>query len=58
MKTYHVELKRTSYVNLTIEAESEDEAENLAWKEIDQLYYRDDGSWELESIEVNQGETV
>lgn len=58
MKTYHVELKRTSYVNLTIEAESEDEAENLAWKEIDQNYYRDDGSWELESIEINQGETV
>lgn len=58
MKTYHIELKRTSYLNLTIEAESEDEAENLAWKEIDQLYYRDDGSWELESIEVNQGETV
>ena len=58
MKTYHIELKRTSYVNLTIEAESEDEAENLAWKEIDKNYYRDDGSWELESIEVNQGETV
>lgn len=58
MKTYHIELKRTSYVNLTIEAESEDEAENLAWKEIDKNYYRDDGSWELESIEVNQGETA
>lgn len=58
MKTYHVELKRTSYVNLTIEAESEDEAKNLAWKEIDKNYYRDDGSWELESIEVNQGEAV
>jgi hypothetical protein len=58
MKTYYIELKRTSYVNLTIEAESEDEAENLAWKEIDKNYYRDDGSWELESIEVNQGETV
>lgn len=53
MKTYHVELKRTSYVNLTIEAESEDEAEDLAWKEIDKNYYRDDGSWELESIEIN-----
>lgn len=58
MKTYHVELKRTSYVNLTIEAESEDEAENLAWKEIDQNYYREDGSWEMESIEINQGETA
>lgn len=58
MKTYHIELKRTSYVNLTIEAESEDEAENLAWREIDLNFYRDDGSWELESIEINQGETA
>ena len=58
MKTYQVELKRTSYVNITVEAESEEEAEQLAWKQIDQDYYRDDGSWEIESIELNQGETA
>jgi len=51
MKTYQIELKRTTYVNLTIEAESEDEAEELAWKDVDQNYYRDDGSWEIESVE-------
>jgi hypothetical protein len=51
MKTYQIEMKRTSYVTLTIEAENEDEAEALAWKQVDQDYYRDDGYWDLESIE-------
>jgi hypothetical protein len=51
MKTYQIELKRTSYINLTIEAENEDEAEALAWTQVDQNYYRDDGNWEVESIE-------
>ena len=52
MKTYQVELKRTSYVNIEIEAESQDDAEALAWKQIEQNYYRDDGSWEIETIEL------
>ena len=52
MKTYQIELKRTSYINLTIEAENEDEAEALAWKQVDQDYYRDDGAWDIESIEL------
>jgi hypothetical protein len=52
MKTYQIELKRTSYVNLTIEADNADEAEALAWKEIDHNYYRDDGNWDIESIEL------
>lgn len=51
MKTYQIELKRTSYINIEIEAESQDEAEALAWKQIDQDYYRDDGHWDIESIE-------
>ena len=53
MKTYQIELKRTSYVNLTIEAENEDEAEALAWKQVDQDYYRDDGAWDIEYIEID-----
>ena len=53
MKTYQIELKRTSYVNLTIEAENEDEAEALAWKQVDQDYYREDGAWDIESIEID-----
>ena len=60
MKTYQIELKRTSYVNITVEAESVEEAEELAWDKL-----RSDGSygltyadWEIESIELNQGETA
>jgi hypothetical protein len=53
MKTYQIELKRTSYINLTIEAENADEAEALAWKQVDQDYYRDDGAWDIESIEID-----
>jgi hypothetical protein len=52
MKTFQIELKRTSYVNIEIEAESQDDAEALAWKQIEQNYYRDDGSWEIESVEI------
>ena len=51
MKTYQIELKRVSYVNVTVDAETQDEAEALAWKQIANDYYKDDGSWELESIE-------
>lgn len=53
MKTYQIELRRTSYVNLTIEAENEDEAEALAWRQMEQDYYRDDGAWDIESIELD-----
>jgi len=53
MKTYQIELKRTSYINLTIEADNVDEAEALAWKQVDQDYYRDDGAWDIESIELD-----
>jgi hypothetical protein len=52
MKTYQIELKRTSYINIEIEAESQEEAEASAWKAVEQDYYKDDGSWEIESIEV------
>lgn len=34
MKTYSIELRRTSFVTLTIEAETKEQAENLAWEEI------------------------
>lgn len=55
MKTYQIELKRTSYVNLTIEAESEDEAEALAWQELasDGSYGTESADWEVESIELD-----
>jgi len=57
MKTYEVELKRESYIVLTIEAENEDEAQEKAWKEIEDRPDSDDASWLIESIEeTNQGE--
>ena len=60
MKTYQVELKRTSYVNITVEAESVEEAEELAWDELqsDGSYGLTYADWEIESIELNEGETV
>jgi len=51
MKTYQIELRRTSYVNLTIEADTKDEAERLAWLQMERDYYRDDGNWDIETIE-------
>ena len=54
MKTYQIELKRTSYVSLTIEADTEDEAERLAWLQMERDYYRDDGNWDIESIEEEE----
>lgn len=54
MKTYTVELKRTSYVTITIEAESPDHADELAWYEIqtDGSYgASDDAEWTTERIE-------
>ena len=60
MKTYQIELKRTSYVNITVEAESVEEAEQLAWDELqsDGSYGLTYADWEIESIELDQGETV
>ena len=51
MKTFEVELCRTSYITLTVEAENEDDAEDKAWKEIQAGYRPDDSSWVVESVE-------
>jgi hypothetical protein len=44
---YHVEFKRTSWINLRIEADSPEEAEKLAWEEIetDGSYGIDHADW-------------
>jgi hypothetical protein len=54
MKMFQIELKRTSYITIEVEAESQDEAEALAWRRVDQDYYRDDGHWDIESIEEDE----
>lgn len=50
MRTYEVELKRTSYVTLTVVADNEDDAELKAAEEASEAY-PGDAHWELESIE-------
>ena len=50
MKTYEVELQRTSYITVTVEAGNEDEAEELAYKQIETRYFSD-ANWTTESIE-------
>jgi hypothetical protein len=56
MKTYQIELKRTSYVTLNIEADSRDQAEELAWLELasDGSYGDRDANWDIESIQEDE----
>lgn len=56
MKTYEVEMRHTSYAVITVQAESEEHAEELAWwhhRKLDAY-----GDWEVESVELTQGETA
>jgi hypothetical protein len=58
MKTYQVEYRRTSYIVLTIEAETAEEADEKAWAQVEEDYDINDASWAIESIEeTNQGES-
>jgi hypothetical protein len=50
MRTFEVELRRTSYITLTVEAENEDDAEEKAWLELDEHAHAD-ANWDVESIE-------
>jgi hypothetical protein len=55
MKTYEVELRRTSYITITVEAENEDEAETKAWQEIESDRADiNDANWDVESIEESK----
>ena len=54
MNFYTVELKRTSYVTLQIEADTPEEAEAKAWREIETGDYDQGANWELESIEKQE----
>lgn len=52
MKTYEIEIYRTSCITITIEAENEKHAEELAWEEI--RYYTEDAIYEINSIEESE----
>ena len=52
MKTYEIELKRTSYITVTLEANTREQAEDLAWLELEKHEHKDGyADWQLESIE-------
>ena len=52
MRTYQIELKRTSYVNIMVDADDMTEAEAQAWKELETRDHDEqNASWELEFIE-------
>jgi hypothetical protein len=57
MKTFEVELRRTSYITVTVEAENQEAAEEIAWLELDKHEHEDSyADWALESIEEKTGE--
>lgn len=51
MNTYQVELKRVSYVTVTVEAQNESDAEDAAWLELQMVGYDDtNADWSLSEI--------
>lgn len=48
MKTFEVEMRRTSFVTITVEAKDMEEAEFIAWQEIPDT---SEAAWTVESIE-------
>jgi hypothetical protein len=56
MKTYQVTLKRESYVNYVIEAATPEQAEELAWQELERDDYQEkrDANWDCDSVEETQ----
>lgn len=52
MKKYEVEVRRTSYIIVNVEAHNKEQAEEKAWQliEADSVNIND-AQWELESIE-------
>lgn len=55
MKKFEVEFRRQSFIVVTVQAESKDEAEDEAWKELEflatQPTHMANASWDVESIE-------
>lgn len=50
---YSVEFKRKAYVSVQVQAKSADEAERLAWEQIENGDYNHLGFWELDSINID-----
>lgn len=54
MKTYAVTIARSSFVEITVDANSRDEAEALAWAEQDLMQYEWNPSDDWETISIDQ----
>ena len=54
MKTYTVTIVRSSFVEITVDANSKDEAEAQAWEEQDLMRYEWKHSDEWETYSVDQ----
>ena len=54
MKTYTVTIVRSSFVEITVDANSRDDAEALAWEEQDLMRYEWTPSDEWETHSVDQ----
>ena len=54
MKTYTVTIVRSSFVTITVDANSKDEAEALAWDEQDRMQHEWIHSDEWETYSVDQ----
>jgi hypothetical protein len=52
MKSFEITLKYTAYTNMTIEADTKEQAEKLAWDELmSDGSYGSYGEWELDHLE-------
>jgi hypothetical protein len=56
MKTFEVEVRRTSYITVTVQAKDAEQAETRAWVEVGMREDFDNADWQLESIEEMKGE--
>jgi hypothetical protein len=54
MKTYTVTIARSSFVQITVDANSRDEAEALAWEEQDRMQHEWEPSDDWETISIDQ----
>ena len=53
MKAYAIELKRTSYVTLIVEADTHEEAEDEAWDKLErEAPDHGDADWEVTTIDL------
>jgi hypothetical protein len=52
MKQFAVELKRTAYVTIYVDAETKEQAEDAAWAELQagESYYGEDADWECADV--------